>query len=139
MIAKRSFQTANQSVHAIDCGITEILMPYGEDLSMLLPMLASLSQRSTEKWFTWIVSKSFSRNNLKSYDFAANNVRLIECEHSDDRLRMFWQALSYGNSGYVVAFLDELPEADRNRLEDASHAGQTRGMILRNRQQAKTG
>lgn len=124
---------STQTAKPCNSGITEILMPYGEDLSMLLPMLASLSKQNPEKWFTWVVPKSFCKQALKSYDFAAENLRFIEGDCDDERLWMLWETLANGNSGYVVAFLDDLTEANRIKLEASSCAGQTRGMVLRNR------
>ncbi len=115
-------------------GITEILMPYGEDMSLILPMLASLSHECKDQWFTMIVPRSFLLSDLKPYPFAFTNIRLVHSQHSDDSLWMSWDALSNGNSGYVVALLEDLSDTDRTRLEEASLKGQTRGLVLRKRQ-----
>ncbi|MFL0799230.1 MAG: hypothetical protein K6L80_02165 [Agarilytica sp.] len=115
-------------------GITEILMPYGEDMTLILPMLASLSHECKNQWFTMIVPRSFLMSDLKPYPFAFNNIRLVHSQHSDDSLWMSWDALSNGNSGYVVSFLEDLSDTDRSRLEGASFKGQTRGLVLRKRQ-----
>ncbi|MFL0802962.1 MAG: hypothetical protein K6L81_04550 [Agarilytica sp.] len=120
--------------HSPEYGITEILMPYGEDMTLILPMLASLSHQCKDQWFTMIVPRSFLMSDLKPYPFAFNNIRLVHSQHSDDSLWMSWDALSNGNSGYVVALLEDLSDTDRARLEGASFKGQTRGLVLRKRQ-----
>ncbi len=119
--------------YAPDHGITEILMPYGEDMALILPMLASLSHECKDEWFTIIVPRSFLLSDLKPYPFAFRNIRLVHSQHSDDSLWMSWEALSNGNSGYVVALLEDLSDSDRARLEGASFKGKTRGLVLRKR------
>ncbi len=115
-----------------DSGITEILMPYGDDLGMVLPMLAHLSQQSEDRWFTWIVPNNFCANDLKPYGFD-KNLRLIYSDNDAQSLWLFWEALSKGNSAHVAVCLNTLNEQDRDRLEAASAMGKTRGMVLRTR------
>lgn len=133
--APRRELPAKHKPNTRDSGITEILMPYGEDISMVLPMLASMSQLSEEagKWLTWVVPKSFNTQMLKQYGFATKHIRLVQSEHRDDSLWYTWEALSKGNSGYVVAMVDSLSDTERTKLEQASTNGNTRGLILGSR------
>ncbi len=116
-------------------GITEILMAYGEDLSMVLPMLASISQQNEKKglWLTWVVPKSFDSRLLKQYGFDTKHIRIIQSEHRDDSLWLTWEALNNGNSGYVVTVLDGMTDTERSKLEQASTSGNTRGLVLSSR------
>ncbi len=121
-----------RSVIPHDSGITEILMPYGDDLAMVLPMLAHLSQQSDDRWFTWIVPSNFCVADLQPYNFP-NNLRLIYSHSNEQSLWLFWEALAKGNSAHVAVCLEAFSEHDRERLEAASALGKTRGMVLRAR------
>ncbi len=127
--------TIQRSSNAEDSvGVTEIIVPNnGEGMRLILPMLAYLSQQCALKWFTWIAPGNVSKPLLTAHGFALDNVRLVHTEDDEASMWMLWDALANGNSANVVANIDTLSEADRNKLENASRLGNTRALVLRAR------
>lgn len=110
--------------------ITHIVMPYGDQISMLVPMLAFLSQQDQDKWFTCVTPTAFNCNIFKEKNIECEQMRVVRAAHIDDRLWMAWDALANGNSGTVVLFIERITEAERKHLEDAASIGNTRGLII---------
>lgn len=128
-------QYSKQHSNQDNIGITEIVLP-GNDADcheMVLPMIAYLSHQNQDKWLTWIAPKNISKTILQQYDFAKHNIRLIHPQNNQEGLRIFWDALTNGNSNTVIGSLNFFSDKDRRNLEIASRQGHTRGIVLRTR------
>ena len=126
-------QTQPNSLNSSTGGITEIVLanPDVDYETLVYPMLAHLSRNSGNKWFTWISNNARrEKPALNKFDFARTNVRMVNSQDKQNGLWLLWDALAHGNSATVVASFSHLTEAERTKLEMASHVGGTRGIIL---------
>ncbi|MFL0809005.1 MAG: hypothetical protein K6L76_01190 [Agarilytica sp.] len=121
---------ANDKTTPPSSRLTHIVMPYGDQMSVLFPMLAHLSKEDNEKWFTCITPPHYSIDIFRNQDIDQRSLRIVRGEHCDDRLWMAWDALSNGKSATVVIFVDQLHESDRIQLEEAANLGKTRAVII---------
>ena len=114
--------------------LTEIVLSArtGADLELLLPMLAHLSRKNPDRWFTWINPKDVDKQLLKDFEFALDNVRVIYSRNEDEILWLMWDALANGTSGSVVAEIGAISENSRKELEQAALLGNCRGLLIRN-------
>lgn len=117
-------------------GITEIVLPpitTADGGELVLPMLAHLSQKAENRWFTWIGPEQLSRTKVQQYQLRDSSLRFIRSSNDKETLWMFWETLSNGNSATVVAMLDYIDEKNRRLLELAAERGGSLGIILRRR------
>lgn len=99
--------------------------------TVVYPMLAHLSQQCKDKWFTWISDNTAAeKTTLSAFAFDRSKVRLVDCNSKHDALCLFWDALIQGNSDTVVAKFTHLSDTDRAFLDEAASQGNTKGIIL---------
>lgn len=130
----KTLSTQNET--SLPCGITEIVLPpllNPGGLDLVLPMLAHLSQASSNRWFTWIGSEQLSRTKATEYQLRDEVFRFVRSPNDKETLWMFWEALSNGNSATVVAVMHHIDEKNRRLLEQAAQRGGSLGIILRGR------
>lgn len=114
-------------------GITEVVLPHQQDLSLVLPTLAYLSQQAKHRWFTWFPPEGITKQLLQPYNFNMPNVRLVHCRYPDQQLWYVWEALAEGNNHTVVAHLGKISEKRLTQLEQAAQVGQCSALLIRQR------
>jgi cell division inhibitor SulA len=114
-------------------GITELIIANTspEQVSLLMPMIAFLSQSCEQRWVTWIAPLHLTREFLESYGVDTRYLRLIHCDDEASRLWITWEALSAGNSHTVISSPGKLSEKEFKQLEQAAYEGQCQGLLLR--------
>ena len=119
---------APQPIKKSYSGVTEIVLPgFNAELdTVVLPMLAHLTQHSSQRWVTWITPMGLSKTGickklLQEYGFNLDKLRLIHLKDNQSSLKVFWDALSVGNSDTVVGSVDQLSDRDFKHLESAAH------------------
>lgn len=115
-------------------GVTELVLTNNdpEQLQLLLPMLAYLSQQTENRWITWIAPQYLNRKILETYGVNTSCIRLIHCDQ-DNLLWVTWEALASGTSNTVIASPGRLTEKELAQLEVAAHKGKCQGLLLRAR------
>lgn len=114
--------------------VTEIILPTAqiENFQLLLPMLTQLNQE--ERWLAWIDPPQELVQKWQHHHGIVQNQLLVlrsSTQHSAEELAK--RALEVGTCHAVVLWTDGLSRAQYQRLEDASVAGQSHGVILRRR------
>jgi cell division inhibitor SulA len=115
-------------------GVTELVLTSKspEQLQILLPMLAFLSNQHENRWITWIAPEYLNRQVLEAYGVNTSCIRLIHCA-PENLLWVTWEALASGTSNMVIASPGKLSEKELHHLETAAHKGQCQGLLLRAR------
>lgn len=117
------------------CGLTEMVLPNHDELSLILPTLAFLTNQYSDRWLTWIShSPKINRSQLQYYGFNLNRLRIVHTKSSDQAFCWFREALVEGNSHTVIGTLTEVNEAQSSLLEQAAIDGQCVALLLRSRQ-----
>lgn len=126
-------QTSAPQAAVVTTGITELIIANTnpEQVSLLMPMIAFLSQSCADRWVTWIAPLHVSREFLESYGVDTRFVRLIHCSDEASRLWITWEALAAGNSHTVISSPGKLSEKELKQLESAAMQGQCQGLLLR--------
>lgn len=120
-------QTRNSS------GVTELVLTSDspEQLSLLLPMIAYLSNSAKDRWITWIAPHNISKDFLESYGVNTRFIRVIHAQDPQTLLWITWEALSAGNSHTVISSPGKLSDKELSQLEVAAAKGQCQGLLLR--------
>lgn len=132
MTSPFKFQRSSDSKNT--SGVTELVLTSNnpEQLHLILPMLAYLSQQTEDRWITWIAPQYLNRQMLETYGVNTNCIRLIHC-NQDNLLWVTWEALASGTSNTVIASPGRLTEKELVQLEIAAHKGKCQGLLLRAR------
>jgi cell division inhibitor SulA len=114
-------------------GVTELVLTSDapEQLTLLLPMIAFLSNASSDRWITWIAPNNISKELLESYGVNTRYIRVIHVQDPQTRLWITWEALSAGNSHTVISSPGKLSDKELSQLEAAAARGQCQGLLLR--------
>ncbi len=114
-------------------GVTELVLTSDspEQLSLLMPMIAYLSNSTQDRWITWIAPHNISRELLDSYGVNTRNIRVIHCNDHVNPLWVTWEALAAGNSHTVISSPGKLTDKELNQLEIAAVQGECHGLLLR--------
>ncbi len=114
-------------------GVTELVLTSDspEQVALLLPMIAFLSNASFDRWITWIAPHNISRELLESYGVNTRFIRVIHCQNKQTLLWITWEALSAGNSHTVISSPGKLSDKELSQLEVAAAKGKCQGLLLR--------
>ncbi|WP_323814786.1 cell division inhibitor SulA [Cellvibrio sp. NN19] len=114
-------------------GVTELVLTSDspEQLALLLPMIAFLSNVSSDRWITWIAPHNINRELLESYGVNTRYIRVIHCQDPQTLLWITWEALSAGNSHTVISSPGKLTDKELAQLELAAKNGSSQGLLLR--------
>ena len=125
-------QQANPQVKPTS-GITELIIANAlpEQASLLMPMIAFISQSCADRWVTWIAPIHMTREFLESFGVDTRYLRLVHCSDEDRRLWITWEALAAGNSHTAISSPGKLTEKELKQLEVAALMGQSQGLLLR--------
>lgn len=127
------FENSKKNKAASCAGLTEILLPnaQAERFSMILPMLAHLSQQADpEKWFTWIAPDGVEKHHLCDYNFRLDNIQLIHTQSTHESLWALWESLRSGRSAVVVATCKGISKEQYASLNAAALCGGTQGLVI---------
>lgn len=114
-------------------GVTELVLTSDspEQVALLLPMIAFLSNTCSDRWITWIAPHNISRELLESYGVNTRYIRVIHCQNPQTLLWITWEALSAGNSHTVISSPGKLTDKELTQLEVAAKIGECQGLLLR--------
>jgi cell division inhibitor SulA len=117
-------------------GVTELVLTSDspEQVALLLPMIAFLSNACSDRWITWIAPHNISRQLLESYGINTRYIRVIHCQNPQTLLWITWEALSAGNSHTVISSPGKLTDKELAQLELAARNGDCQGLLLRVRE-----
>lgn len=116
-------------------GVTEFVLPKGNELSMVLPSLSFLTNQISDRWLTWITDDiSMVREQLRFYGVNLKRIRIIKPRSQEHAFWLFWDALATGTSHTVVSALDYTSEKQIKLLDRAATKGKCVGLVLRERQ-----
>lgn len=123
-------QTQTKPTHS---GVTELILADDslDQLSLILPMIAFLSQSRSDRWISWICPHPISRQLLESYGVNTQRLRFIHGKDGENARWIAWEALTAGNSHTVIASPGKLSDKELLQLEQAAHQGQCQGLLLR--------
>jgi cell division inhibitor SulA len=130
-----AFSTIQQSPahQPVTSGVTELVLTNDapEQLALLLPMIAFLSNTSADRWITWIAPHNINRALLESYGVNTKCIRIIHAQNPQTLLWITWEALSAGNSQTVISSPGKLTDKEFIQLESAAKAGDCQGLLIR--------
>ena len=114
-------------------GVTELVLTSDapEQLVLLLPMIAFLSNSCSDRWITWVAPHNVDRKLLEGYGVNTRFMRLIHCTDPQHALWVTWEALAAGNSHTVIASPGKLSDKELGQLETAATLGKCQGLLLR--------
>lgn len=114
-------------------GVTELVLTSDspEQLALLLPMIAFLSNSASDRWITWIAPHNISRDLLEFHGVNTRFIRVIHAQDPQALLWITWEALSAGNSHTVISSLGKLTDKELSQLETAAAKGECQGLLLR--------
>jgi cell division inhibitor SulA len=114
-------------------GVTELVLTNDspEQLVLLLPMIAFLSNSCSDRWITWVAPHNVDRKLLESYGVNTRFIRLIHCTDPQHALWVTNEALNAGNSHTVIASPGKLTDKELTQLENAAAQGKCQGLLLR--------
>lgn len=123
-------QTQTKPAHS---GVTELILADDslDQLSLILPMIAFLSQSRSDRWISWICPHPIGRQILESYGVNTQRLRFIHGKDGENARWIAWEALAAGNSHTVIASPGKLSDKELLQLEQAAHQGQCQGLLLR--------
>lgn len=126
-------RASNSSSNCKSSSVTELILANDslEQLSLILPMIAFLSQSHSDRWISWISPQTINRQLLESYGVNTQRLRFIHCADGESARWITWEALASGTSHTVIACPGKLQEQDLIQLEEAAFKGQSRGILLR--------
>lgn len=114
--------------------ITEVIVPFGYQKScVVLPLAASLSHSSNQRWTTWITQCNPHRLALIRLGANVSSLRLVRLSPETDCRWLIWEALKTGSSQTVIVDHQRLSENDLNEMEKAAQIGKSYGIIVRQR------
>ena len=123
----------NNAPYQTSSGITEVVLTSdsAEQLALLLPMIAYLSQCCTDRWITWVAPYNVDKKLLESYNINTKYIRLIHCVDIQHALWVTATALAIGNSHTVIASPGKITDKELMQLELAAMKGNCKGLLLR--------
>ena len=118
--------------------IGEVILPsLGFSMAALIaPMLTQLSRSQDQRWLTLICTSSQARDIsqwLKTTGVVVNKLLLLSASSHNGCLELGAKALAAGTSHTVVTWLNNTLPAELEQLENAARAGNSAGLIIRQR------
>lgn len=114
--------------------VTEIILPEGqvENFQLLLPMLTQLNQE--KRWLAWIdPPQELVSKWQKMHGIVAGELLVLRSSADHPARQLAERALSVGTCHAVVLWTEKLNKACFEALQAASAAGNSHGVVLRQR------
>ena len=99
-------------------------------LPVVLPMIASLTHQTSDRWVTWITHRQPSKDMLEAYGANLTRLRIVHVNQGDDIRWIAWQALAQCNSHTVIAEQQEWFQEDIAALESAAIKTGSKGVMI---------
>lgn len=138
---RRSVIRARRATQAPDAGsaqaagnVTEIILPEGqvENFQLLLPMLTQLNQE--KRWLAWIdPPQALVSKWQKMHGIVAGELLVLRSTPDYPAQELAERALSAGTCHAVVMWTRKLGRSALDSLQRASAAGDSHGVVLRQR------
>ncbi|MDX1633458.1 MAG: SulA-like leucine-rich domain-containing protein [Marinobacter sp.] len=122
------------STEAVTGNVTEIILPAGqvENFQLLLPMLTQLNQE--RRWLAWIDPPQALVNKWQTMrGIIAGEILVLRSSEQHPALDLGQRALSAGTCHAVVMWTGKLGRQAFQSLQQASAAGNSHGVVLRQR------
>lgn len=129
--ARRSPESTETKVSG---NVTEIILPEGqvENFQLLLPMLTQLNQE--KRWLAWIdPPQALVSKWQKMHGIVAGELLVLRSTSDYSAQELAERALSAGTCHAVVMWTRKLGRAAFESLQKASAAGNSHGVVLRQR------
>ncbi len=111
--------------------VAEVIIPHiGDSHAVILPIIASLSQHSSDQWITWVTDRIPSKALLEAMGANLKGLRIVHADQAQDARWIAWQALAQGNSHTVIAERAYWSESDLNSMEEVAQESNTRGIMV---------
>ncbi|MFT6790832.1 MAG: cell division inhibitor SulA [Cellvibrionaceae bacterium] len=111
--------------------ITEVMVPFKHQSSrIVLPLVASLSHSSCERWTTWITQYKPCREDLIRLGANVNALLVIRLQKETDPRWLIWEALKSGSSHTVISDHQRLSRDDLSDMEKAAAVGDSYGIAV---------
>ncbi|ODS24647.1 hypothetical protein AB835_02665 [Candidatus Endobugula sertula] len=111
--------------------IVEVIVPHTIDSTLIvLPMISSLTQQTSERWITWVTHRTPNKQYLLNNGAKLDKLRIVHVTKYSDVRWITCQALVQNNSHTVVAEQDDWSDGDINLLESAGIKGNTQGIAI---------
>jgi cell division inhibitor SulA len=114
--------------------VTEIILPQGqvENFQLLLPMLTQLNQE--KRWLAWIdPPQELVSKWQKMHGIVAGELLVLRSSADHPARKLAERALRVGTCHAVVLWTEKLNKACFEALQAASAAGNSHGVVLRQR------
>ncbi|MFT7365556.1 MAG: cell division inhibitor SulA [Marinobacter psychrophilus] len=114
--------------------VTEIILPQGqvENFQLLLPMLTQLNQE--KRWLAWIdPPQELVSKWQKMHGIIAGELLVLRSSAEHPARQLAERALRVGTCHAVVLWTEKLNKACFEALQAASAAGNSHGVVLRQR------
>jgi cell division inhibitor SulA len=114
--------------------VTEIILPQGqvENFQLLLPMLTQLNQE--KRWLAWIdPPQELVSKWQKMHGIVAGELLVLRSSADHPARKLAERALRVGTCHAVVLWTEKLNKACFEALQAASFAGNSHGVVLRQR------
>lgn len=104
----------------------------GSCLSLMAPVLQSLSQATEQRWLTLVAPPaSLTHTWLRDAGLNRERIRLLQPRQGQSVLELACEALALGNSHTLVTWLTPLAPNARLQLVHAALAGQAQSLNIR--------
>jgi cell division inhibitor SulA len=111
--------------------VSEVIIPSFTDNSTIIsPIIASLTQQTSDRWTTWITSRVVNKTLLESLGANLSRLRIVHVNANDDARWVIWQALAQGNSHNVIAEQTCFDACDIEAMEVAATEGKCHGILI---------
>ncbi len=111
--------------------LAEVIVPSVNDSqSIVLPIVASLSQQTSERWLTWITHHTPSKAILSMFSANFTHLRIVHIKKNSDARWVIWQALAQGNSHTVIAEQSHWEDSDKMDMEKAARIGDSKAVFI---------
>ena len=121
--------------HEPKANVTEIIIAKGkaDSVQMVLPMLTHLSQEN--RWLAWIDPpiQLLKQWKSKSKELNIGDIMVVRSTPHQTALELTKKALTAGTCHAVIVWTEQLGEDEFQKLEQASAAGNSHGIVLRYR------
>lgn len=127
----KRMQIANVTTSPSTRAIAQVVFPASvNSLAAILPMVASLTHQTSERWVTWITHRQPIKAMLEAYGANLRRLRIVHVQPDSDSRWIAWQALAQHNSHTVIAEQEKWSEDDIKALEKAALATESKGVMI---------
>jgi len=111
--------------------VSEVIIPsFADNNAIITPIIASLTQQTSDRWTTLITSRTVDKALLESLGAELSRLRIVYVAANADARWVIWQALAQGNSHNVIAEQAHFDTSDIEAMEVAAVEGKCNGILV---------